>query len=451
MSPDAFELNLDSLVGPTHNYSGLSYGNVASMGNANAPSNPREAALQGLQKMKFLHDKGIKQAVLPPHERPHIPFLKSLGFEGRDSDIIAKATDFDLDLYNSCCSASAMWAANAATVCPSTDSLDHHVHFTTANLSSTFHRGLEADFTSLILKTIFRETVFFSHHAPLPAGTYIGDEGAANHTRFCSKYGNPGIQLFVFGRYGIRQNAILPELYPARQTYEASTSVARLHRLYPNRAIFAQQNSEAIDSGVFHNDVIAVGNGNVFLYHEKAFLATESVIDEIRKKAQDFCDMEMVFVPITDKQLTIEEAVNCYLFNSQLLTLPDGSMALAAPVECSDGGKIENLISQIISQPENPIKEVHYFNLRESMRNGGGPACLRLRVVLNDRELSAMHQGVLMSDRLYSRLTEWITKYYRDRLVPSDLADPKLVTEIHQGLDELTRILNLGHIYSFQR
>ncbi len=448
MNPSAYEVNFDGIVGPTHNYSGLSYGNVASMENAKKSSNPKEAALQGLQKMKFLHDKGLKQAVLPPHERPNIPFLKTLGFQGRDSDIIQQAAAHDLDLYYGCCSASAMWAANAATISPSCDSLDQHLHFTPANLASTFHRSLEADFTAQLLKTIFREPIFFSHHAPL---RFLADEGAANHTRFARSFGDPGIQLFVFGRYGVRTNSFLPEVYPARQTFEASNAVARLHRLYPNRAIFAQQNPDAIDSGVFHNDVIAVGNLNVFLYHTEAFLNTEELVKEIRAKAEQFCDMQMIFVPITSEMLPLKAAVDSYLFNSQLLSLPDGSMMLAAPTECQDGGQVELTIHGCLNASENPIKEVHYFNLRESMRNGGGPACLRLRVVLNERELSAMHQGVLMSDRLYDRLKEWIQKHYRDQLQPGDLADPKLLTEVQHALDELTRILNIGHIYSFQR
>lgn len=451
MTPPAYEINFDAIVGPTHNYGGLSYGNIASMENAQMPSNPREAALQGLQKMKFLHDRGIKQALLPPHERPFLSFLKSLGYQGKDNAIIASVVEGDIDLYRACCSASAMWAANAATVCPSSDSIDHHVHLTPANLGFNFHRSLEADFNAHLLKTIFRESVFFMHHPPLPGGSFMADEGAANHTRFCKNFGDPGIQLFVFGRYGLRPNVVGPAFYPARQTFEASTAIERLHRLFPKRAIFAQQNPDAIDSGVFHNDVISVGNGNVFFYHEDAFLGTPDIIETIRSRAEEFCDMEMIFLPVSRENLSMEDAVGSYLFNSQIVTQPDGSMILLAPSECHDGGPVERVINELIAQPENPIREVHYFNLRQSMQNGGGPACLRLRIVLNEQEIGAMHQGVLMNDRLYSRLTEWVGKHYRDRLVPGDLEDPKIALEIQTALEELTRILNIGHLYAFQR
>ena len=59
-----FEANFDGLVGPTHNYAGLSVGNVASLNNAKNTSNPKQAAKQGLAKMKALADLGMVQGVL---------------------------------------------------------------------------------------------------------------------------------------------------------------------------------------------------------------------------------------------------------------------------------------------------------------------------------------------------------------------------------------------------
>ncbi|MGA8031441.1 MAG: N-succinylarginine dihydrolase, partial [Casimicrobiaceae bacterium] len=44
-------MNFDGIPGPTHNYSGLAQGNLAAERNAQQVSNPREAALQGLEKM----------------------------------------------------------------------------------------------------------------------------------------------------------------------------------------------------------------------------------------------------------------------------------------------------------------------------------------------------------------------------------------------------------------
>lgn len=451
MTSQAYEVNFDGIVGPTHNYSGLSYGNIASVHNVHADSNPKAAALQGLEKMKYLVDMGLKQAVLPPHERPHIPTLKALGFMGKDADILAVASQKSPQILAACASAAAMWTANAATICPSSDSIDRHVHMTPANLSAKFHRSIETEFTSSVLKKIFRDPLYFHHHPCLPPGNFFADEGAANHTRFCKKYDGIGIQLFVFGRYAFRDNPLAPVIFPARQTFEASQAIIRNHQIYPERVILAQQNPAAIDSGVFHNDVISVGNQNVFIYHEASFVGTQQVIAEIKQKVATHCDTEMIFIEIPEKLVTLSEAVDSYFFNSQLLTLPDNSMALIAPVECQEMPSLQKAIEQILTNRENPITQLHYLNVRESMRNGGGPACLRLRVSLNEQELNSVHPDIFLTDKLYKKLTVWINKHYRDRLKPQDLADPHLLIEVREALEELTKILDLGPIYPFQK
>jgi len=132
------------------------------------------------------------------------------------------------------------------------------------------------------------------------------------------------------------------------------------------------------------------------------------------------------------------------------VTVPDGSMSLIAPTECQELSGVRQVIEKIIGA-ENPIRSVHYLDVRQSMRNGGGPACLRLRVVLTARELSLAHQGMFLTDGLYSRLTDWVKRHYRDELGPADLPDPQLAQESWRALDELTQILSLGSLYSFQR
>ena len=149
------EANFDGLVGPTHNYAGLSFGNVASFSNANAVSNPKEAAKQGLQKMKALSDMGMVQGVLAPQERPDIATLRRLGFAGSDAKVLEQAAAQAREVFLACCSASSMWTANAATVSPSADTADGRVHFTPANLTNKFHRSLEPQVTGNILKATF--------------------------------------------------------------------------------------------------------------------------------------------------------------------------------------------------------------------------------------------------------------------------------------------------------
>lgn len=446
-----FEINFDGLVGPTHNYSGLSYGNVASMQHGEIPSNPKKAALQGLAKMRLLMSLGIKQGILPPQERPFLPVLHSLGFMGSESEILEKAWKIDPKILMACSSAACMWTANAATVSPSADSNDERVHFTPANLITKFHRSFEGTTTGLILFRIFNHPAYFAHHHPLPYHPDFADEGAANHTRFCKNFDQAGIQLFVFGKSLKAPNPILPKKFPARQTDEASFALARLHRISPSRLIFAQQNPEAIDAGVFHNDVISVGHQHVFLYHERAFVETEKVIQQLQNLMTVHCQIPLIPLEVKADEVTLEEAVKTYLFNSQIVTLLDQTMALIAPQECQTSPSVHHFLQKLLEDKSQPIRQVIYQDIRESMQNGGGPACLRLRVALKKKEFDAIHPHVILTEQLYQKLVHWVEKHYRDQLLPLDLADPQLLKEGRQALDALTNILQLGSIYSFQR
>lgn len=450
MEEPAYEVNFDGLVGPTHNYGGLSYGNLASMRSGLSVSSPRAALLQGLGKMRLLASLGLKQAVIPPQERPDFKVLRRLGYSGTNADILSRVARDYPGLLSACCSSSAMWAANAATVSPSADTLDNKVHFTPANLVTYFHRSIEASSTGSILREIFKNHEAFVHHDPLPATLSFSDEGAANHTRLCRSYGEQGIEVFTYGRSVLDQPAQGPALYPARQTLEASAAIARLHKLDAQRTVFVRQNPRAVDAGVFHNDVISVGNKNVFFHHAEAFQDTEVVVAKLRETFARLFKVDLAVLTVRQEDLSLEEAVSTYLFNSQLVTLPDGTNHLLAPVECEGSEKVTAVLKGM-SGGKNSIAQIHYVDVRQSMKNGGGPACLRLRVVLKERELALMHQGVLLTDSLYHQLTEWGGKHYRDRLHLDDLADPELAEESRSALDELTQILGLGSLYDFQR
>jgi len=442
------EVNFDGLVGLTHNYAGLSFGNVASTSNKNAIANPKLAALQGLNKMKSLADLGFKQGVLPPQDRPCIKTLRQLGFSGDDISVLTQAAKKAPHLLTAVSSASSMWVANAATVSPSADTADAKVHFTVANLNSKFHRAIEEQPTSNSLNAIFSNEQHFVHHQALPQQSLMGDEGAANHNRLCANYGDAGVEVFVYGKQAFG-GTIEPVKYPARQTREASEAVARLHQLKQQNTVFVQQNPEVIDQGVFHNDVISVSNGNVLFHHQQAFLNQESAFSEIAQKLQRV-GAQFMPIEVPTSKVSVHDAVTTYLFNSQLLTKKDGSMMIVVPEESQRNPRVWAYLNELIAG-NNPINEMQVFDLRESMSNGGGPACLRLRVVLNEAELAATNQKALLSDGLYQSLTSWVNKHYRDRVTETDLADPTLLMENRVALDELTRIMNLGSIYSFQQ
>ena len=400
---NAWEVNFDGLVGLTHHYAGLSFGNEASTRHRFQVSNPRQAAKQGLLKMKALADAGFPQAVIPPHERPFIPVLRQLGFSGSDEQVLEKVARQAPHWLSSVSSASPMWVANAATIAPSADTLDGKVHLTVANLNNKFHRSLEAHVTESLLKAIFNDEEKFSVHSALPQVALLGDEGAANHNRLGGHYGEPGMQLFVYGRE--EGNDTRPSRYPARQTREASEAVARLNQVNPQQA-FARQSQ---------------------------------LLANLRARVNGFMAIE---VPAT--QVSVSDAVSTYLFNSQLLSRDDGSMMLVLPQECREHAGVWGYLNELLAA-DNPISELKVFDLRESMANGGGPACLRLRVVLTEEERRAVNPAVMMNDTLFNALND------RDRLTAADLADPQLLRGGREALDVLSQLLNLGSVYPFQR
>ncbi|MDF1678658.1 MAG: N-succinylarginine dihydrolase [Legionellaceae bacterium] len=434
-----YELNLDGLVGPTHHYAGLAFGNKASMRHADTQSNPRDAALQGLKKMRLLHELGLKQAVLPPQLRPNLQFLHTLGFTGSVSYQLEQAKKHHPRALSAAFSASSMWCANAATVTPSSDTTDKRVHFTAANLVHHLHRHQEADTNKVMLETIFSNNAHFVHHDVLPKTPDYNDEGAANHNRFAKTHVSSGIHLFVYGREASKIDAP-PTHFPARHTKEASEAIATKHTLAPEQTLFAAQHPNAIDAGVFHNDVISLANESVFLVHEDAFLNQKVLLEQLQQRA----DFDISLIEIQRETLSLEAAVESYLFNAQLVTLPSNAgMALIAPTECHSNLAVRRVVDNIIADKKNPICAVHYVSLKQSMQNGGGPACLRLRIPLTQTELSAMHQGILITDDLLNALEAHIHTYYRTELSFQDLTDPALVDETMSAHEALLKLLKL--------
>jgi succinylarginine dihydrolase len=442
----AVEVNFDGLVGPTHNYGGLAQGNFASAANEGKVSNPREAALQGLAKMRALMALGLAQAVLPPHERPHIPSLRKMGFSGSDADVLATAAKASPLLLANVSSASAMWTANAATISPSADTGDARVHLTPANLSSHFHRGLEAETTTRILRAIFADPKHFAVHDLVPFPTF-GDEGAANHGRLCANHAERGVELFVYGRsaFAPAQGRFIP-----RQAMEASHIVATQHQLWTGGgALLLRQSQTAIDAGAFHNDVVAVSNGPVLMIHQDAIADQPAALDGL-KRACATRGFEPFIHEATRDEIPLDAAVRSYLFNSQIVTLPDATMALITPAEVDETPSARAFVDRILAS-NSPIRQALFFDLRQSMRNGGGPACLRLRIVLTDAERAAMSASVMLDAAKADALEAIIRRRYRDRLSPADLADPLLLDESRAALDEIGQVLKLGPVHDFQR
>ncbi|WP_448581039.1 N-succinylarginine dihydrolase [Thermaurantiacus sp.] len=421
------ELQLDGLVGPSHNYAGLSLGNLAATANAGAVSAPRTAALQGLAKMRLVCGLGLPQGLLLPHDRPNLSLLRGLGFAGADPEVLKTAFAEDPALVALAWSASAMWTANAATVSPAADSADGRTHLSVANLATMPHRAQEWPATLAQLRLAFQDTRHFVVHPPVPPS--FGDEGAANHMRLAPSHGAPGVEVFVYGENrGGR--------FPARQHARASAAVARRHRL--SRFLLAAQADVAIEAGAFHNDVVAVANGPVLMAHEQAFADRNRLIDRLAREVPGFCLIE---APASE--LSLEDAVSSYLFNACLLSV-EGGMALVLPREAETNASVWRWLQRVVQDPANPIHTLHVRDLRESMRNGGGPACLRLRVQLGEAALAAVDQRFLLDEAGLDKLERLIEAWWPKTIAPADLGNPDLMDQCRAARTALLDALGIA-------
>ncbi|HEV2594294.1 MAG TPA: N-succinylarginine dihydrolase [Sphingomicrobium sp.] len=406
------EINFDGIVGPSHNYAGLSFGNLASTRNAGMISRPRTAALEGIGKMRVNLRRGLQQAVFLPHQRPNNSWLAQLG---------SRIEDADPALAANAMSASAMWAANAATVSPSPDSADGKCHLTVANLRTMPHRSHEWPATLAQLRLAFAHGAF-TIHGPVPPA--FGDEGAANHMRLAPAHEEAGVEVFVFGTAG--------GAFPARQHFEASKAIARLHRLDEGRVFFAEQSTEAIAAGAFHNDVVAVANESVLFAHEQAFAQPDALLAFLEARVKGF---EYVEVPAAE--VSLEDAIRSYLFNAQLLTSPDGQPTLIVPSEAFEIPAVRLWIERHIGG-NGPIRRVEVVDVRQSMANGGGPACLRLRVVADP---STVDPRFMVDERKLDEIAKIVERHWPQQIHHDELQHASLCADV-----ERARIALLGQL-----
>jgi succinylarginine dihydrolase len=428
------EVNVDRIVAPTHHYGGLGVANRAAWRNRHLVSSPRAAALQCIRKMRLAAGAGAVQLALPPSPRPDQAALSRMGV-----DPSQVADDDDVcELVAASSSSASMWVANSATFTSSIEAADGRPHLTPANLVSSFHRAVEVEHTTRLLRQVF-DPAKFVHHLPLPASMAVRDEGAANHLCLARSPSHRGVNLFVFGARVFGQPSPV-DLVSARQTLEASAAIARLHRLEPQRTVFAQKSRQAMAAGAFHADLVMLACGEILFLHEDALEDRDSVQAELARKYGEATGRQLHLLPVPRSMLTLEQAIDSYVFNSQVVEGDSGRRLLIAPTQVDRIPAARQALEMLIEHPASALDELHLVDLTESMNNGGGPACLRLRLTLTPTEVASLPPGTTIDDERCEELEAWIERTYRSELSIEDLGSPALIGECvraHAGIAEI--------------
>ena len=439
------EINIDGLVGPSHHFGGLGVGNIASHEHQLQVSHPRQAALEGLQKAWLLKSLGAPQFVFLPPSRPRLSFLSELGFRGTIQEQLVAAREDAPQALSAVFSSAFMWLANAATVTPASDSIDGRLHCTPANLTSSWHRASEAAERAPQLESLLARIDNKQMHRPLPSILPLRDEGAANHMRLCDPSGRMGFNVFVYGVDDC-QAGQQPARFLPRHTRAASQAIARLHQLPSDRTFFLRQHPQAVGAGVFHNDVIATSCDHILVHHEFAFLHGESELKRLEFQFEQACRQPLMRIVISNSQLPLADAVRSYLFNSQIVRPAATTNAradspryiLVCPHHCEEIPAASQLIASWLADPHIPIDEVRFVRLAESMANGGGPACLRLRMMLEYDDVLRLSAKYQLTAELFDRLSSVIEQWYPKSLSIEDLCSGEFVSQL-QRIDAAMR------------
>ena len=448
------EIQVDRIVGPTHHFGGLGVGNLASQQYAGQTSNPAAAALQGLEKMQLVASLGVVQAIVPPQPRPAFDLLRSLGFQGSDAEVLRRAAGEAPGLLSAAASSSAMWTANAATATPGIDTAGIDTAgrgasgaaaatLTVANLVASLHRAIEPSQTRVELAELLGgdgSRVSVSHrfrvHGPLPGGSAMRDEGAANHMRLGTTANRPGINVFVYG-----DGAPEPKHHRPRQSRAASEAVARLHELPADNTFFLRQHPSAIDAGAFHNDVVAMSHHGLLIHHESAF-DDDATLNRLVTRYAALTGESLCRIEVSEHELSLADAVKTYLFNSQIVSPPDRTDPPV--IVCTSHVRANESADALVQRwcRQGVFSEVHYVDLTQSMSGGGGPACLRLRIPWV-AEPDAARDAISSpwTESLGQRLKEVIGQHYETTLTLQDLARVEFHQEAQNAQRQVARLL----------
>ena len=455
MDRERVEVNIDGMIGPSHHFGGLGVENKASELNRSQASSPRSAALQGLAKMELLASYGIPQFYLPPPVRPAWKWLESLGYCGDKACVLRDCYQEQPTLLSAAYSSAFMWTANAASVSCGSDTRSKRAKIKLANLNANLHRSIEESERLPQLERMFEAVEHVDVLRGLSSSRPLSDEGAANVMRFFSRVGAGGVYAFVYGNEAAESRESEDNSKKAdgkrrrqpRQTRMASAMVARSLDLEPGDCFLIQQTSDAIDAGVFHNDVIATSHENLLFYHELAFHNSEEAVAGIKKRFLEKTGEKLEACLVESSDLRLDDAVDTYLFNSQICTDIDGGWRMFVPENCNQSESVQRTLERLQAQYPRLVS-IDYCPLAESMRNGGGPACLRLRISLTPSQIDQIPASMRISLSTLSQLRKLVETEYPEKVEPSDFVNPDFAEQCERISLQIARLWGANSVVS---
>jgi succinylarginine dihydrolase len=210
-----------------------------------------------------------------------------------------------------------------------------------------------------------------------------------------------------------------------------------MHLLDPARTLFTEQSEAAIAAGAFHNDVVAVANERVLFAHEQAFADKGALLDACERLVPGFD-----YVEVPAAEVPLEDAIRSYLFNAQLVTPPDCQPTLIVPTEARETPSVWRWIERHVAG-NGPIRRVEVVDVRQSMANGGGPACLRLRVVADP---ATVDPRFIADAAKLDLIADVIRREWPEQIHNDELQQPRLIAQIEQARAALLQALDLSQL-----
>jgi succinylarginine dihydrolase len=112
------------------------------------------------------------------------------------------------------------------------------------------------------------------------------------------------------------------------------------------------------------------------------------------------------------------------------------------PSEAWDSASVRHWLDATLAG-NGPIRRVIPVDVRQSMANGGGPACLRLRVVADP---ATIDPRFLVDDAKLDWVADVVRRHWPEQIHHDDLQSAALIGDVEGARAALLEALDLGQL-----